>query len=124
MALRQRYPISVKLNASGSGAASFTARGDVLITSMRTVVTVPSTTGNPTGTPVLQSTAMVEINGDDLDGSQTANNDTSDTQHLMLAGDVLICTWSGGDVGATATLTIWAIQYPAGQGIAAIAGAG
>lgn len=116
-AIRQRFVATVKLGATGGGSVSFTARGDVLIQLTRVVVVAAGG-----GTPVNQSTAMIDVNGDDLDGSETANNDTSDTQHLMLAGDVLTCTWSGGDVNATATLTLRGIQYEAGAGMAAISG--
>lgn len=119
MAIRQRYVQSVRLNAAGTGTVTYTARGDVLIQLTRVLVVGPNGAN-----PVLQTTAAIEVNGDDLDGSQTGNNDTSDTQHLMLAGDILTCTWTGGDVGATATLTLRGIQYAAGQGVAAIAGAG
>jgi hypothetical protein len=118
-AVRQRYVQSVRLDASGAGTVTFTANGDVLIQISRVIVVGPGGAAN-----VLQTTANIDVNGDAIDGSQAGNNDTSDTQHLMLAGDILTCRWTGGDVGATATLTLRGIQYEAGQGMAAIAGAG
>lgn len=117
MAIRQRFVESVRLDAAGGGFVTYTARGDVLITITRVLVVGPG--GVP---PTLQTTAYVDVNGDDLDGSETGNNDTSDTQHLMLAGDILTCRWAGGDPGAVATLTLRGFQYDAGKGIGAVAG--
>jgi hypothetical protein len=114
MPLRQTYRVpAIKLDATGSGTVQFVARGDVLIqhTNILVLPVAPATASK------LIPTALVTVNGDTLEGSQTGNFDSSDTTHLMAAGDELLCTWTGGDPGAVATLTLRGIQYPAGEGI-------
>lgn len=115
--LRQRYPRTVRLDASGAGSVSFTARGDFLLTRYRVVVVTAAGLA-----PTNQSQATIEINGDDFDGSFTGNNDAGDCSHLMVAGDELVCAWSGGDALASATLTLWGMEYDAGTGIASVYG--
>jgi len=41
-----------------------------------------------------------------LEGTYAGNRDTSNTVHQVLGGEILTCTWSGGDAGATATLRV------------------
>lgn len=118
MALRQIYNRSVTLDAAGTGSVQFTMRGDVLIGHTRVVVLKANGTS-----PILQSTAMIDTNGDSFEGSYSGNNDASDTTHLMLSGEILTCSWTGGDVGAIATCTLRGIQYAAGDGIKAVGGA-
>jgi hypothetical protein len=116
MALRQTFPKSVRLDAAGGGFIEITVRGDFLLQLQTTrVVTAAG------AVPIPQATCDVEINGEDFDHSDGANRDVSDTEHLMLAGDVLRCTWVGGAPLGTATFTIRGIQYNAGEGMAAIA---
>lgn len=114
--IRQTYPLSVViLDARGNGSVQFTARGDVLIqhTNVRVLPVSPATSST------LIPTATIDVNGVFLEGSQTANLDASDTQHLMLAQEVLTCTWTGGDPGAKATCTIRGFEFLAGQGVEA-----
>lgn len=116
--VRQTFRRTVVLGAAGSGTVQLVARGDLRVNHTRVRVTGPAGAAS-----TLQSTATVELSGDDFEGSYSGNNDASDTVHLMIAGDILTCTWTGGDVGATATLTVRAIEYPAGQGMKAVYGA-
>lgn len=116
MALRQTFPKSVRLDAAGAGFVEITVRGDFLLLMQTTRVVTAA--GLP---PTPQATSDVHINGDDFEGSDGANRDSSDTQHLMLAGDIIRCEWVGGAPLGTATYTIRGIQYNAGEGIAAIA---
>lgn len=118
MALRQTYTKSVTLNAAGAGSVSFTMRGDVLVQHTRVVVKTAAG-----GAPVLQSTAMVDTNGDDFEGSYSGNNDASDTTHLLTSGEILTCTWTGGDANAVATCVLRGVQFKAGDGIKAISNA-
>lgn len=119
MALRQTFPASTRLDAAGAGYVEITMRGDFLL-QLQTTRVVTATGLSPTP----QATSDVEINGEDFEGSDGANRDSSDTQHLMLAGDVIRCTWTGGAPLGTATFTIRGIQYNAGEGMAAVAGRG
>lgn len=116
--LRQTFTDTVVLDASGNGSVIFVARGDVYV--FHTTVRVAPAPGQQTTT--LVPIALMTVNGKLLEGSETGNLDTSDTKHLMLAQDELVCTWEGGDPGATATLAMRAIQYPAGEGTEAVYG--
>lgn len=42
-----------------------------------------------------------------LSGTYTGSNDSSNENVLLRQGQKLICVWSGGDSGATATLSVW-----------------
>jgi hypothetical protein len=115
--LRQTWPLpAVTLDANGNGATTFTARGDVLIqhTNVLVLPVAPATSSK------LIPTALIDVNGQFLEGSQSANLDASDTTHLMLAQEVLTCTWTGGDPGARATATLRGFQFPTGQGVEAV----
>jgi hypothetical protein len=118
---RERFVQSVVLDANGFGSVSITARGDFLL--LQTRWSVPSPTPAAAATDA-QSTATNSLNGDDFEGTYSGNNDSSNTAHLMLAGDVLTCEWTGGQPGRTATLTIRGFQYRSGEGIQAVGGAG
>ena len=99
--LRQRYVQAVILDASGGGRVSFVMRGNFTLEHMRVVVTGPG--GAAT---VRVPTAMVTVNGDDFEGSQTGNNDQSTVSLPLVAQDEIVCTWTGGDPGATAVMTL------------------
>lgn len=111
MAIRQTYPVQAEVGADGTAEAQLTARGDVIV--VHTRVSVSSDTNQPT--------AHLDLNGSEFEGTYAGANDQSNTVHLMLAGDRLTCRWVGADVGATATLYVRGIEYPAGQGMAAYA---
>jgi hypothetical protein len=116
MPLRQTFTKSTRLDAAGAGFVEITMRGDFLLL-MQTTRVVTAAGANPTE----QATSDVNINGEDFEGSDGANRDSSDTKHLMLANDVIRCEWFRGVPLGTATFTIRGIQYDAGQGMAAIA---
>jgi hypothetical protein len=116
VAIRQTFVESVRLNASGAGEVSITARGDFDVQHTNVIVApLPS---------VLVPTAALTLNGSPFEGSQTGDFDSSDTRHLMLAGDILTCTWTGGDAGKTATFTVRGVEYAAGTGMKATSGQG
>lgn len=110
--VRNTFIASVELDAAGNGTASITMRGDVDVQHTRIVVS----------TATVQPVATLALNSKDFEGSYSGANDQSDTRHLMLAGDVIECSWAGGDPGAIGTLFVRGIEYPAGEGIAAVAG--
>jgi hypothetical protein len=110
MALRQTFSASVTLDAAGGGTASIVARGDLAVEHTRVF----------TSTGLNVPTATLYLNGKQFEGSDVGSNDQSDTRHLMLAGDQLDCVWAGGDAGARATIYVRGIEYPAGQGLAAV----
>lgn len=101
MARRQRYITSAVVEPDGTAAATFTApNGTLHVYQTRVTVT----------TDVSQPTATLYINGAEFDGSYTGANDTSDSAYDLESGDQLECRWVGADVGATATLYVWAQQ--------------
>lgn len=101
----------VKLDATGVGQAMVSPAGVDWVTETITVSTSTST---------LQPIASLYLDGVGqggfLEGTFTGSRDTTDTSHLVQAGQQLICAWSGGDVGATAWLRVAGTSYPAGQG--------
>lgn len=50
-----------------------------------------------------------------LEGTYTGSDDVSDTRHVFQQGESIVGVWSGGDVGAKATLSLNVIQYPPGM---------
>lgn len=107
--INQRYVQSVILDGLGVGTVQITPRADFALqqTSWRV----------QGGTGTAQSTAQVELNGDFWQGTYSGNNDSSQITRLVTNNDVLQCDWTGGPPGATATLTVFGLEYPAGQGI-------
>lgn len=116
--IRQRYVEQVTLNAAGDGQIEITARGDYLV-NHASVRVLPLAGADFS---VLIPTAITYVNGTLLEGSETGNLDTSDTQHLLVSGDTLTVVWTGGDAGASATYTVRGVEYPAGTGMAEVYG--
>lgn len=101
---------SVKLDATGAGQVPLYATGGDLVVTLQTLAT---------STAVKQPTANVYRNAvttaNFIEGSYTGSNDSSNTRIVLHAGESLICVWSGGDVGATATYRISGVLYPPGR---------
>lgn len=114
--INQRYVQSVTLDETGAGSVQIVPRADFACqqTSWRV----------QGGTGTNQSTAQVELNGDFWQGTYSGNNDSSPTARLITNNDIIECEWTGGPPGATATLTMFGLEYPAGQGIPPPANAG
>lgn len=93
----------VTLNASGGGTV------DILCPFLQTwrVTKVAVSTS----TNVLEPVAYVYIGsaapGNLLAGTYTGSNDSSNEDQTVMPGQHILCVWTGGDVGATATLSIF-----------------
>ena len=102
---------AVNLDATGAGQVQLSnpGGGDLVVT-LQTLSTT---------TAVKQPTAQVYRNvvtqAFFIEGSYTGSNDSSNTRIVLHPSESLICVWSGGDVGATATYRISGVLYPPGQ---------
>jgi hypothetical protein len=116
MATRAAVPESVVLDQLGAGQALFSPRGDFVVEHTR--VSVGPAPG--AAKVVRQPVALLLLNGTEFESTRSGSSDQSDARHLMQAGDTLEVRWTGGDAGATATVYVRGIAYPAGQGIGAM----
>jgi hypothetical protein len=112
--MRQRFnrSASVVLDAAGDGELQIQPPG----MDWEIISTVVSTS-----TRVLEPECRLTKNGTDdgamVDGTYAGSWDVSDTVIPLQAGDVLYVAWTGGDVGATATVRVSGWQYPPGEGV-------
>lgn len=94
---------SVVLNAAGNGTVQLQCPTVETWTVSRTAV---STTTN-----VLEPTAQTYIGqvapGSALSGTYSGSLDSSDENQQINPGQSLYCVWTGGDPGATATLSVF-----------------
>src|SRR3954468_1231481 len=107
--INQRYVQSVVLDGAGAGTVQIVPRAD--FAAQQTTWRVQGGTGTN------QSTAQIELNGDFWQGTYSGNNDSSPASRLITNTDIVECAWTGGPPGGTATLTMFGVEYPAGQGI-------
>jgi hypothetical protein len=107
--INQRYNESVVLDASGNGSVDITMRADFVLQNTRWVVAG--------GTGTNQVTANNLIDSQPWDGTYSGDNDQSGKTRLLPAQTVVTCQWTGGRPGGTATLYLWGVEYPAGQGV-------
>lgn len=112
MAQRFRDAESVTLDASGAGSVTLAPRGCDWRIDLTTVTTSTSTS-TPVATLYTGSISESNLLEATYDGSQ----DTSDTTHWVLAGEQLVCAWTGGDAGARATVRVSGVAYPPGTGV-------
>lgn len=108
--LRQTYVTKTVLDPAGEGTATIVIRQDFILMHMRVSVNTASD----------QPTATTFINGVQYEGSAAGSDDQSATLELLLGSDELTCVWTGGDPGATATFVARGIEFPPGEGIAAL----
>lgn len=105
MANRFVKPAGATFDATGAAEVSITPPGGydwhVTVTSVTTTSTA-------------QSTATVDIDGQFHEGTYAGDRDTSDTVYTLADGSTLTCRWTGGTVGARASLTLRGIQARAG----------
>lgn len=118
--INQRYSETIVLDASGAGAVEITMRSDFLMQRTRWVVTggtkpVGATTDNV-------PKANNKIDGVPFEGTDSGNNDQSNSVQLLQSQSSVECEWTGGNPGATATLYLWGVEYPAGTGMASLTG--
>lgn len=107
--INQRYNETVVLDASGNGSVSITMRADFVLQRTRWVV--------QGGTGTNQATAENFIDSQPFEGTYSGNNDQSNSGRLLTPQNTVTCEWTGGRPGGTATLYLWGIEYPAGEGI-------
>lgn len=66
-----------------------------------------------TTTNASEPTARVYVDsegpGNFLAGTYTGSNDSSDESLTLMPGQHLLCRWTGGDVGAKATLSVFGL---------------
>lgn len=97
---------STTLSASGTGQVKvgpFNPRQRWHVT--RATVQVSSATAEPTATLYLGS-----VGGGRLGGTYTGSNDMTDLDVWLSNSATILCVWTGGDAGATATLTLEGTQ--------------
>lgn len=101
---------SVVLSAAGSGTVTLTPNRLETWVVTRMAVSVTSNTSEPVAQVYLYAAAP----GNLLDGTYTGSLDSSDTNQQVMPGVPLICVWTGGDAGATATFSVFGQKvYPA-----------
>lgn len=108
-------PASVVLDSDGTGSCTVSPSGtDWLV--MHTSVS--------TSTAVLKSRCDIILNGesDPFEGTHSGSRDSSDTRHLVMAGETITAKWTGGDAGARATLRVSGVQVQTGHGVALLIG--
>jgi hypothetical protein len=97
-------PVSTVLDASGNGTVKLRP------SNMRTVWTVQSVAVKVTSN-TLEPTATLHlgtVTGADLGSTYTGSNDTcADLRVDLTPGQGIVCRWTGGDPGATATATAY-----------------
>lgn len=99
---RHQLPAQTRLDASGAGSVTITARHPLAV--YHTRVSVRPAPG--AASLVKQPAAMILVDGLELEGSYSGANDQSATAYQIDAGGTIECRWTGGDPGAVATLVI------------------
>jgi hypothetical protein len=100
----------VTLDATGGGQAVVFVSGrecDII----RAVVSTTSQTKQPTALMYRNNAVQAQR----IDGTYTGAQDTAQNLGRYQPGESLIAVWSGGDVGAIATLRVEVIQYEPGR---------
>jgi hypothetical protein len=94
---------SVKLNAGGTGTAQLVPSRLETWTVTRIAVSASSNTLEPVAQVYVASVSP----GNLLAGTYTGSLDSSDENQVLSPQEPLLCVWTGGDVGATATLSVF-----------------
>lgn len=109
-----------EVNAAGEAEVTFTpASEDWIITRTRI-----SCTGSSPPQPTCTTYRSGVSAANQLDSTFSGFAATSYDRIYVGAGETYIARWEDAPVGATATMRIEGIAYPAGQGIAAYAAGG
>lgn len=93
---------NVKLDATGGGQVQVSAPGGVDWTVTRVSIRVSSNVKEP----VFRLYRGAVSDSEFLEGSYSGSQDSSDSVHELQAAQPLIGVWTGGDVGATATMSV------------------
>ena len=99
------------LDGAGAGqVAVYAPGGGDLVVTLQTVAT---STATKVPTALIYRNAVTAVN--QIEGSYTGSNDSSDTRIVLHPGESLICALTGVDAGAFATYRISGVLYPPGQ---------
>lgn len=99
---------TVKLNAAGAGTVSISPTGLETWYVTRVAVFVSSNVLEPVAQVYVGSVAPANL----LAGTYTGSLDSSDENQTISPGQPLLCAWTGGDAGATATLSVFGtVEY-------------
>lgn len=93
----------VKLDASGGGQVALAPTGLEQWHVTRTAVVVSTAVLEPTAKTYVGSVSEQNL----LSGTYSGALDSSDEDQWLQNGQPLICVWAGGDVGATATFSVF-----------------
>jgi hypothetical protein len=94
---------TVKLSAAGAGTVTLAPTGLENWHVTRVAVTVTTNVLEPVARVYIGSVAP----GNLLAGTYTGSLDSSDEDQYVSPGQPLLCVWTGGDAGATATLSVF-----------------
>ena len=94
---------TVKLNAAGAGTVSIAPTGLETWLVTRVAVSVSSNTLEPVAQVYVGSVGP----GNLLAGTYTGSLDSSDENQVVKQAQPLLCAWTGGDAGATATFSVF-----------------
>lgn len=89
-------PAQTTLDASGAGSVTITARHPLAVFHTRV----------STSTRTKEPTALIYVNGVELEGSYSGGGDQSTTAYNLAPSDTVECRWTGGDPGAVARLIV------------------
>jgi hypothetical protein len=107
-------PRTTQLNTSGTVTLDAAGAGtvDLQVPTLQTwrvtklAVRVSSNTLEPTAIVYVDSAAPGNI----LGSTYTGSGDSSNEDQVLMPGQRLLCAWTGGDVGAQATLSVFGTQ--------------
>lgn len=96
---------TVVLDADG------TALADLLVPTLETwqVSRIAVQTSTNESEPTAKVYVDSEGPGNFLAGTYTGSNDSSDENLTLMPGQHLLCRWTGGDAGATATVSVFGL---------------
>lgn len=103
---RHTLPTQTRLDATGAGAVTFTARHPVRIWHARVKVTPAAGAATLTKRP----RAVLYLNGEEFESTYSGANDQTATSYDLDASETIECRWTGGDPGALATLILRGIS--------------
>lgn len=102
MPRRVTLPQQVRLDGTGAGIATVTAREPLAVAHTR--VTVAPLPGQ--SAPIKRPRAVVYVDGLEFEDTYSGHRDASASAYELDSGGTVECRWTGGDPGALATLII------------------
>ena len=102
---------STVLNGSGAGSVTYGPQVPGVIFEVATVATITTSTVN---VPTFLAYQGPASQNNFLGGTYDGNNDSSEVAVTLYNGQVLTGIWTGGDSGATATMSVFGTKYSPG----------